>query len=116
MSRILLGLILGGGVGLAASQTAVSQIFDRDLWDLIERIDDRGPAFVVLIGLPIVYWLVRGWVGFLVSTALVAGVAALAMKLYLEDDMPWEQVATMTGVYALAAIAIYQVLVSRALG
>lgn len=116
MVRIILGLLLGGGAGLALSQTAVSQLFDRDIWELVGRLGERGPAFAILIGLPILYWIIRGWVGFLVSTALVAAGAALAMKLYLEDDLPWEQVATMTGVYALAAIAVYQLLVSRALG
>lgn len=101
---------------MAVSQTAVSQLFDQDIWELVGRLGERGPAFALLIGLPIVYWLIRGWAGFLVSTALIAGGAAFAMKLYLEDDMPWEQVATMTVVYALAAIAVYQLLVSRALG
>lgn len=116
MLRVILGLLIGGGLGLAASQVAVSELFERDLTELFAELQARSGGFGALIALPILFLLLRGVVGFLVSTALIAGVAAVAIKLYLDQDMPIEQVAVMTGVFALVATAIYQLLVRRVIG
>lgn len=116
MMRIFIGLLLGGAFGLAASQAVVSQLFGVDLWGLIKELDTRSVAFLVLVGLPLLGMMVRGALGFLVTTAILAGGAALAVKLYLQDGMPWEQTLAMTGVYAVVATTIYMVIIRRVFG
>ena len=116
MLRIFLGLLLGGGGGLAASHLAVAELFNIDFWSLAQSSDKRLIAFAVIAGLPLLVILLRGWIGFLVSTLFIAGGSALAIKLYVEDNLPWEQVLTMTVVYALVSIAVYKLLVRRVIG
>ncbi len=116
MSRIFWGLLIGGGLGALASQATLAQLFDRDWRELVAELDTRSAALLALVALPLLVILVRGWIGFLVSTLLVAGGSALALKLYVEDDAPWTEVMVMTGVYAVVATAVYHLLVRRVIG
>ena len=71
MLRIFLGLLLGGGGGLAASHLAVAELFNIDFWSLAQSSDKRLIAFAVVAGLPLLVILLRGWIGFLVSTLFI---------------------------------------------
>lgn len=116
MMRSLIGLILGGSLGAAAGNYALVEVFDVSLQEIWERLDERGPIFAAALALPILFWLVRGWLGWLVSTLLLSIGASFALKLWLEDGAPWEQVVTLTTIYALVAVMVYRMLISRVLG
>lgn len=113
MLRILGGLVAAGVLGTAAGNAALSGLFGIEVGEVFDKLDDRGPVFAAAIGLPILFWLVRGWLGWLFSIlALAVGVAA-ALKFGLQDDMPWEQALTLTSVYALVAVIVYRLTLGR---
>lgn len=116
MGRGILGLIAGGALGAIAGNAALMQFFGKSFNEIWERTDERTLIFAAVIGLPLLFLFVRGWIGSLVAAMLLSGVAAAAAKLYFETDMSWQEVLTMTTVYGLVAVVIYRTLVSRVLG
>ncbi|MEL6978765.1 MAG: hypothetical protein AAGM38_08825, partial [Pseudomonadota bacterium] len=116
MLRAIIGLVLGGAFGAAAGNAALVQIFGVGFEALWDRLDDRGPIFAAVVMLPILFLIVRGWLGWLVSALLMSVVMSAGLKLWLQDEMPWEQALTLTTIYALVAIAVYRLLISRVLG
>lgn len=113
MIRILFGLIAAAALGAAAGNAALINFFDVDLAEVIDRLDERGPLFAAVIGLPILFWLVRGMLGWVFSIAALAVGVAAALKYGLQDDLPWEQALTLTGVYALVAVIVYRLTLGR---
>lgn len=116
MGRGILGLIGGGLLGAVAGNAALMQIFGKSAEEMFAEMDESTLIFGAVIALPLLFLLVRGWIGMLFSAAILSGGMALASKLYFQDDLPWEQVLTMTAVYGLVAVAVYRLLVSRVLG
>lgn len=116
MMRVILALVLGGGLGAAAANVGLQQFFGVSFEELWSDIDDRGPVFIAVVVLPILFLLVRGWAGMLISMALVAAGVSLALKFGVQDDAPWTHVATMGVIYSVVAVGVYRLLVSRAFG
>ena len=116
MGRGILGLIAGGLLGAVAGNAALVQFFGDTINERIADMDQKSLVFAAVIGLPIFFYFVRSWIGSLVGALLLSGGAAVASKLYFENDMPWKEVLTMTTVYGVVAVIIYRMLVSRVLG
>ncbi len=116
MGRGILGLIAGGLLGGVAGNAALMQLFGKPASEMFEQMDEKSLIFVAVIGLPLLFLFVRGWIGSLIGAAMLSGGAAMASKLYFENDMPWREVLTMTTVYGVVAVVIYRTLVSRVLG
>lgn len=113
MLQILLGIVLAGALGAVAGNAALINLFDVDLSEILNKLPERGPVFAATIGLPIVFWIVRGMLGWVFSIlALGLGVAA-ALKFGLEDGMPWDQALTLTGVYAAVSVLVYRLTIGR---
>lgn len=116
MGRGLLGLVAGGLLGAVAGNAALMQFFGKSASELYEQMDEKSLVYAAVIGLPILFLFMRGWIGSLVGALLLSGGAAIASKLYFQTDMSWQEVLTMTTVYAVVAVFIYRMLVSRVLG
>lgn len=117
MIRLILGLALGGGLGALAGNAALQQLFaDVSLQDVWERLDDRGPVFLAVAVLPLLFLVLRGIIGHLIAMALVAGGVSLALKYGLQDGATWSQALALSAAYAIVSVLVYRLLVSRALG
>ena len=113
MVQIILGVVLAAAVGTAAGNAMLVYMFDVTLLDLWDKLPTRGPLFTATVGLPILFWIARGVLGWVFSIlALGLGVAA-ALKFGVEDGMPWDQALTLTGTYALAATVVYRLTLGR---
>lgn len=117
MLRILFALAAAGGLGAVAGNATLLQLFDDVDWPgLYERLDERGLVYVAIVAAPILLWLVRGFVGWLITMAVVAGAIVLALRVGLEDDAPIDQIATLAAVYSVVGVTAYRLLTSRIFG
>ena len=108
MIRLLFGIVLAGALGAAAGNAALVNLFDVSLSEVWDKLPSRGPLFTAVIGLPLIFLIVRGFLGWIFSIlALALGVAA-ALKFGVDDGMPWDQALTLTGAYAATAVVVYK--------
>lgn len=113
MGRVIAAILVGCLVGAAAGNAALVELFDVTLGEIWTDLDDRGPVFAAALALPLLLWLLKGWVGLLLSTAvLVVGVAA-GLKFGVDSDMPWDQAAVVAGTYGLGAMLAYKLVLAR---
>ncbi|MEM9724608.1 MAG: hypothetical protein AAF909_03975 [Pseudomonadota bacterium] len=113
MLKVVIGLVLAALAGTAAGNAALSGLFGVGLDEIASDLPQQAPIFAAALALPLLFWLVRGWLGWLFSiVALSVGVAA-ALKFGLEDDMPWDQALTLTAVYAVVAVILYRLTLGR---
>lgn len=114
MIRILLAIVLSGALGAVAGNAALTNLFDDvDLSEIWDKLPSRGPLFAATIGLPLVFFIARGALGWLLSiAALCLGVAA-ALKYGVQDGMPWDQALTLTGAYSAVAVVVYKLTIGR---
>lgn len=117
MLRFLFAILLAAGLGAAAGNATMIQLFDEvGLAEIWERLDDRGLAFAAVVAAPVVFLLVRGFVGWLITVAIVAGAIVLALRVGLQDDAPLEQIAALAGAYSVVGVTVYRVIILRILG
>lgn len=113
MVQILLGVVLAGALGAAAGNAVLVNLFDVTLLEIWDKLPSRGPLFAATIGLPILFWLARGVLGWVFSIAALGLGVAAALKFGVEDSMPWDQALTLTGTYALVATIVYRLTLGR---
>ena len=116
MMRFLFALVAAAVAGAAGGHYALMESFGLSSGELFDKLGDRGVSFGAVVALPVLFFVLRGWLGWIVASLLLSAVTAGALKFALEDDAPWDQVLTLTTVYALIAVAVYRLLVGRVLG
>ncbi len=110
MIRTILFILLAAIAGTLANAFAASIAIAPGKLAMMYVPGRYGVAIAVAILIPLIYQMVSGKAGFIVSVIALTVIPSLLAKLYFVAGAPWSLVLSLNLVFAAVTTAIYTIL------